>query len=693
MNNEDIKLILAHHIEANKHYILEPLIMDIIYNSNEGISEEKLYDEIENSLGLLIRSTMLKSVIKKLRKEDKIYKNSKNKYFLDNRTKLAMKKDKYSIDENKRSVFINWIKENELEEYDYNILSEILDAFVRTLFISHSLLGRNLILGDYNVSIDELKSIETRILLEKDKKYSTQYSNLLDNKLVTIFHSPMDKNTFDYLIYNAKSANLYLASVIPNELKENLEIGLKNLILYLDTNVVYRFLGFQGDSRYENIEEVLKYCREKEIKLKISYPTLEELNTLIRSKAKIIEDKKITDECIDLASMVISENSYISKFIKENKENGVKAKDFNSKYKNTDLLLESEGIIVEKDNIIDDNLKKRSELIYDDLSRMTGKAMATVPSLEHDSYNLAYIESKQVKQSNTIVDKGCLFMTTDHTLIKFDDYQNKDDDNFRISILPSQLLQIFSFITPKNEYYKTFVNLFSYNYLSKYNLDLVEEDIFDISSRLSLYDNMDSDLAVKILSNQLLNEKYAELKCEDEKEDLINRVIDEELKKELKLKNAEVKEKDKKLEEKDKKLEEKDKKLEEKDKKLEEKDKKLEEKDKKLEEKNKKLEEKDKKLEEMRQKDKIMYINYRFKKWFALKLVLLLVIIIVAVLFFKYIYPIDIRKKSDIGVLASLIVGLIPIWYYLARPLFSNKIKKTKKENLGDEYEHSNDIN
>ncbi len=182
-----------------------------------------------------------------------------------------------------------------------------------------------------------------------------------------------------------------------------------------------------------------------------------------------------------------SADNYISVFWEEAARTGVSALDFNEKYRNSDLLIAAKGINVESVLIDTDSLMTESKNILEKLSRINGKREAYYDVVWHDAYNIAYVRAQQKRCASTAIDTECLFLTTDQALTYLQRTDNELKDMPAFCISPSQLLQVFSFSHSRDEYYDTFIQLFSTVANCYYESGYENREIADIIGRLSQY--------------------------------------------------------------------------------------------------------------------------------------------------------------------------------------------------------------
>lgn len=263
--------------------------------------------------------------------------------------------------------------------------------------------------------------------------------------------------------------------------------------------------------------------------MRVSAETYKELSKTLANDARTITNYPTKASLTAAGYRLRSTDNYISAFWVESARTGVSAKDFNQKYCNAQLLLEAHGLTVETVVVETDPICGYATKIYEKLARIDAKKEATSSVIWHDAYNMAYVSAQQKTSVSTAIDTGCLFMTTDQALTFLQKSDSDLKDAPAICISPSQILQVFSFCQSKDEYYDTFIQLFSSAAIGYYKSDYENQEIADIIGRLSQYQTMDDAISVKILETQLLNNNYKNAESNEEKEEIIYELLTHEL--------------------------------------------------------------------------------------------------------------------------------------------------------------------
>jgi hypothetical protein len=526
-NEKDVVAILSHQNDEVKLASIKNIVVDALFSSNGFLNEADLNQFIESSFGILIQKKQLEEAIIKLKQEGAITAESGTIHLND--ALFVDMKEKHSDDiKLKEKAISNWVQKYNISVEDkslFPLIFDCVDAFVNSVFIKHGVISYSLIAGNETANPFEIEAIAKNILENADPRIST----LIGDNLKMILASPFDEDTLKYLKNSSKKAVYYLSSIIPENTIHSLEERLKNLVVYLDTNVIYRLLELQGNRRYQDVCDVISFCQDKGVKIKISAKTYEELETTLRWDGRRILQWEIDTALAKRGFELRTDDNYISAFWDATSKTGITARDFNEKYKYPSILIESFNIEIESSTVKTDIISEMASNFTSQLAQ--DETEKQIETIYHDAYNLAYIRTQQKKNALNAIESGCLFMTSDQSLLRFQKVE-PELKSHPICILPSQLLQIFSFNQSRDEYYDTYVNLFSSVSNTYYTTDHDNKYIQEIMGRLSQYKGLDKNVAIKILETELLNSNYTDL-TDEERGITIHDAITHSLEKEL----------------------------------------------------------------------------------------------------------------------------------------------------------------
>lgn len=515
------------------------IIVDTILESVQPLTQIELSKEITEIFHVLIAKDRLDQIITALCEESVIFFDEENHIHISSAMKATYLKERLQENALRNDAINLWLsslkKDNTISQSLENDLSQALPIFLRSLFVRHGVSSFELITGrQFAVNFDIQQIAE-----DVSSQFSAENQSEINSFLPTIFQTLDETKIVEYLTRSIEKAIGYISEVISEESLAQISKSLSELTLYLDTNVIYRLLNLQGQSRYDSIRETLNFCLKHGVKLRVSAQTKKELTARLKFDSKVLLQHPTQTNLAHVGYNYRSADNYVSTYWRQARKTHISVEDYIAYYQNFDILLEADGIVIENVEIGEEAFLEHVKETYEQLSLRDVNYEKSDHGLWHDAYNMAYVQKLQKIDAKTAVDTGCLFLTTDQALTAFQQEAHMLKDSGPIAIVPSQLLQLFGFSTPDAGYEETFIKFFAASSLGrsfKYN----NSDIQEIVSRISHYQGVSPEIAERVLSRELINSRYFAAKSDEEKEEIIYNSISEELLHELKLTKEQV---------------------------------------------------------------------------------------------------------------------------------------------------------
>ena len=515
------------------------IIIDTLLEALFPLTQEELSKEILSLFHVLISKERLDAILTSLSKENIIQFDAYEHISIETTNKATFISKRQKEIKLRSMAIEKWIASlrcsREISKDLEKHLKQALPVYLRTIFVKHGVKSYELLTEiDDNYTVD-IKQIAEDIACQ----YSCQFVSDLRTLLPTIFQNINDADIVEYLIHGIKKAVGYVSEVISPESMEYITSCLSGLVLYLDTNVLYRLLHLQGDARYEAIKETLDFCKQNNVKLKISAATKKEFSARISFDARVLKKYPTRTDLISAGYKYRTSDNFVSTYWEQSRASGISVDDFIQYYKNFDILLEAEGVEVENIEIDEDALIEKAKEIFGKLSQRDSRYEKNDSTLWHDAYCLAYVHKMQKVDAQNAIGTGCLFLTTDQSITAL----QREDPDFKtqpvVAIAPSQLLQMFGFTKPDSGYEETFIKFFATSSMGS-SFDYTNDDIQEILSRISHYQGVSVGVAERILARELLNNRFFDANSDEDKEELIYKTVSEELLKELAATKEEV---------------------------------------------------------------------------------------------------------------------------------------------------------
>lgn len=514
------------------------IIIDTLLEAVRPLTQAELSYEITSLFHILVSNERLTQQIQVLSQNGVVLFDEENHIFISPAKQadfIIARLQENNLREEATMLWLDNIRDHQevTAELEKN-LSQALPIFLRSLFIKHGVLSYELLTSTSDSSDFDLKEIAHNVALRFEEAYQPEIESLLP----TIFRVLHYGKVVEYLKHNIEKAVGYISEVISDESFAKITDELKNLTVYLDTNIVYRLLNLQGESRYESIKETLNFFHKYGVKLKISALTQKELTSRLKYDSTVLVQFPIKTDLAQAGYRYRTSDNYVSTYWLKAKTSKISVEDFIEYYRNFDILLDAEQIEIEEVEVDEGTLIERARHFFEKLSLRDPLHEKSDAVLWHDAYNFAYVQKMQKVDAKNAIDTRCLFLTTDQALTSFQREDHEVKEAAPVVIAPSQLLQMFAFSTADSDYEETFIKFFASSSLGttfKYDND----DIQEVLSRIGHYDGVSSVIAERILSRELINSRYLAA-TDEEREEIIYNSVSDELLRELDLTREQV---------------------------------------------------------------------------------------------------------------------------------------------------------
>ena len=461
------------------------IVEDALFCKGDSIiSVSALISYINSAYALLFSTREIEDIITSPQNREKFiysYKNNEIQISLteDYKNKLNLKCQNRNL--------VDFIDEFISEkEYDDNIKEIILQFFYAVFTSSLNSFKRLLNEGTNGLEIGE--------------NYSTEEKNIINNFLQ--WKNPdKDKAVFDLANYSLEYC------IMTNS--KNTEFSLDNLKyknFYLDTNIIYRALGLNGQELKERTLLFLSKFKDVKENLLISYSTDQEFKDTIDyyiGKLTKFENprirSKILYEFLDTDSIYQFYHQWT-----------IGRSNHSVEYFRMYLLSEYDKLCkvyeIKIDNKFPYEEKKVTELLEEYCSGINNYSDKKSPlSAEYDAKNILWVEEKRKDKCTDIFDTKSYFLSSDKTLYNWD--YTRQTHRIPVVMLAVQWLNIIlHYLERTNDDYRSFVCFLS---MKINNPILSEDEIISIVSGIS-------EIADDIETQRFLIKNYIETETKGE---------------------------------------------------------------------------------------------------------------------------------------------------------------------------------
>jgi hypothetical protein len=424
--------------------ILDSALLD---SDNSDLTVHSLIDYIDDKYSLIISEDEIFNILKKY-PESFLTNNTGSK-----KTICLSPKRKINLESKIEKKNIEYF----IEEYSLDIENKI--DFKKTIYdFLYHLFSINT--ASFQRLIDKEKDISSIISLQ-DSKYNKDQINYINSFLNW---DNVDKNK---AIFDISSYALEFCLLTNKKGSSNFKLNnLKNKIFYLDTNVIFRVIGINGDDRKKRTITFLNKFKDAGEQLKITPITDLEFKKSIKfyiDKLKRLQNPKVNSNLFLEFKSLKGINSYYHNWRKDKINSNLELFEAYviNEYK---VLLDRLKIEIDYKTPYNKEDKETQENINDLYASINKSKPVDKPgshqSILNDAENIYWIEQKRENKVENIFDTSHFFISTDNFLRKWDYYRGFSTP---VVLLPSQwmsiLLRYFDRTTDDYKSFVSFLNL------------------------------------------------------------------------------------------------------------------------------------------------------------------------------------------------------------------------------------------
>lgn len=438
------------YIVSSKTTLRKIIETGLFAMERDSVSIHDLIDFIFDNYNLHIDEAEILEVVS-LEKQDSFLVNSIENNQVLTLTEKRKTQIQAKIDENTIEYYIDlFTKENEvslspieLKELIYRFLYDILSSNVESF--------KKLI--DKNSSVEALINVDSH-------NYTLEERELINNFLKWD-NEGKNKSVFDIASFAIEYC------LISNHSKQGLELNnLKNKVFYLDTNVIFRALGINGEERKNRSMTFLKRFQETNTKLIISKYTDKEFNATIDYYIKRLGNKPFKNDVNPslfnhpyfTKLKDIYNYYYLWRIGKQNHSLELFKADIIARYK---AFTSSKSIDVDYKNVLKEDETEIKETLLDYISsinthKSSDSSSANYNGFEFDAKNILLLEKLRDLKNQSIFDTKHFFLSTDQSLRRWDFQRGNKTP---LVVMPSQWMSLLlRYQTRTTDDFKSFVS-------------------------------------------------------------------------------------------------------------------------------------------------------------------------------------------------------------------------------------------
>lgn len=440
----------SNYVVSGKTTLRKIIETGLFAMERDSVSIHELIDFIFENYNLHIDEVELIDIIT-LKKQDSFIVNLTGEKQILSLTENRKIKIQSKLDENTIEYFIDlyFAKENtpdsskSLKELIYRFLYDILSSNVES----------------FKKLIDKDNTIEALINVDSHN-YKPEERELI-NDFLKWDNTEKNKSIFDIASFAIEYC------LISNHSKQGLDLNsLKNKSFYLDTNVLFRALGINGDDRKKRSVTFLKRFQESKTELLISKYTDKEFKDTIDYYLQRLTNKPFKNEVNPslfknhfFSSLKDIYNFYYNWRIgKQNHSLDLFKADILAKYQ---AFCSNMNITIDYRNVLKEEDEKTSETLIDYISSIRNHKSkdainGNVNAYDFDAKNILLLENLRGLKNNSIFDTKQFFLSMDQSLRRWDFNRG---NSAPLIIIPSQWMSLLlRYQTRSTDDFKSFVS-------------------------------------------------------------------------------------------------------------------------------------------------------------------------------------------------------------------------------------------
>ncbi|MEA1787674.1 hypothetical protein U1E44_16350 [Arenibacter sp. GZD96] len=355
------------------------------------------------------------------------------------------------IDENTIEHFIDLYFADENTPDNSKTLKELIYRFLYDILSSN--------VESFKKLIDKENTIEALINVD-NHNYNPEERELI-NAFLKWDNLEKNKSIFDIASFAIEYC------LISNHSKQGLDLNnLKNKTFYLDTNVLFRTLGLNGEDRKKRSVTFLKRFQESKTELLISKYTDKEFKDTIDYYLQRLTNRPFKNE----VNPALFKNQFFSslkdiynfyynwRIGKQNHSLDLFKADILANYQ---AFCSNMNITIDYRNVLKEDEKKTNETLMDYISSIRNHKSSdtnngNLNAYEFDAKNVLLLENLRGDKNNSIFDTKQFFLSMDQSLRRWDFYRG---NSAPLIIIPSQWMSLLlRYQTRTTDDFKSFVS-------------------------------------------------------------------------------------------------------------------------------------------------------------------------------------------------------------------------------------------
>lgn len=270
----------------------------------------------------------------------------------------------------------------------------------------------------------------------------------------------------DYIAHRLRGTFVFHLLNLDPAASELVRENVSKKTLYLDTNFLFRLLGFDGPTKAYGPMAVVEMSRSLQCKLVVAEETVHEFLRRLRNEVRTLRANPITQEVSQrlIAEHPGDEYTFMRAYFREYLDGKIRTPDqFEQKYSNLTQLLREYGIEIDETAEIDEQDEKDDAILDLQSAFNTWTGQQRHPDgVAHDAFMLTFVREQRGRRDKRASEVKVWLLTYDRALTAFAVHR-AGPDHLPVVMLAEDWLQIARPFLPRTADYDTsFVSLLQF---------------------------------------------------------------------------------------------------------------------------------------------------------------------------------------------------------------------------------------
>ena len=408
-------------------------------------------------------------------------------------------------------VINNWTEEVSDKYKEYPIVKDKIEfivgnlrLFISKMFIRHGIECVAILYPESSKPQQWLRSIESGILetLPKIDPFVDEIAKLE----IPSFFKNLDPKRKLYITNLFNSSFYWHLIQVDEKCSKLLQKVTRGQKLYLDNNILYSLVGFDGMNMLKAAHIMLNLAKSLGYELGITNKTIDEFHESLNWQMKQLKQRPpLPKELARIATMNLEKDSFLTCYWDEFVKNGTSIEEFISEKSHLENILG--GLEIRETNEFRKDIEESQELLNEESILRSSTSVDRDYIVEHDAYHRVFINKIRKGPKYHFHEAVAWFLTHDSKLPVYDRAARKGKPFLPFCITSDQWVQVnrplLTRTASQEEYEESFYTLVTLPFLrTMIPVSSLEKAYNEVLGRLARYKEMNSQLALNITADK-----------------------------------------------------------------------------------------------------------------------------------------------------------------------------------------------